>query len=499
MGTKPQILVVEDDPKVVIFVKDSLEYMGFEVLIARNGVEGLKKTREEMPDLIVLDVMMPGMDGYEVCRQLKTDPGTRQIPILMLTAKGQLQDKVKGFNLGADDYLAKPYDKAEFEARAKALLKHSMLPPFATTQSDCTFSISCRPGHRIHVRVSGTTAFNTKTLEMLNFDPDVYARYGDNVPLCDWRFNSKQVGKQLYQQIFVAHPKVLGNYNQTLGEVEAEENLHLCLEAPRDFLRVPLEFLFDSVSEGGEYLVLRHPLMRSITGVRVKRKPLSPTFFNDLWRKDSELRILLVASNTRPPTPGADEEVKILGNSLKTMFEERGITVQVTTLSTRRATLETVREELKKCKYHILHYAGHGIYDKKSPERSYLSFWEKQNRQGDVKRMPVSELQMLLRDSDLRFAYLSCCLGTRTGEPARLLDDDFLGVADGIICAGVPAVLGFRWPVNDYGARDLALAFYESLASQGQIDVALLDARCQIAAQDRDDMGWISPILIMQA
>lgn len=125
MNSNKRILVVEDDPRVVIFVTDTLEYMGFVVLIARNGIEGLEKAKKEKPDLIILDVMMPEMDGYEVCRRLKTDRKTEHLPILMLTAKGQIQDKVKGLDIGADDYLAKPYDKEEFESRVKALLRRT--------------------------------------------------------------------------------------------------------------------------------------------------------------------------------------------------------------------------------------------------------------------------------------------------------------------------------------------------------------------------------------
>lgn len=125
MSSKQRILVVEDDPHVVIFVTDTLEYMGFKVLIARNGVEGLEKAKKERPDLIVLDVMMPEMDGYEVCRRLKADIKTKNLLILMLTAKGQIQDKVKGLDIGADDYLAKPYDKEEFESRVKALIRRT--------------------------------------------------------------------------------------------------------------------------------------------------------------------------------------------------------------------------------------------------------------------------------------------------------------------------------------------------------------------------------------
>ena len=111
--------------------------------------------------------------------------------------------------------------------------------------------------------------------------------------------------------------------------------------------------------------------------------------------------------------------------------------------------------------------------------------------------MAVSELKILLKGSRVRFIYLSCCLGAKTADSLKLLDDDFLGLAEGLIQAGVPSVLAFGWPVSDI--ETLAIRFYESLASQGRIDTALLPARQEVAAHDRDDITWLSPILIMQA
>lgn len=118
-----RILIIEDDPLVVLFLQDHLEFLGFSVIFERDGYDGLIRAQNEKPDLIVLDVMLPSMDGYEICRQLKEQSDTWVIPILMLTAKGQTQDVVKGFEIGADDYLTKPYDNAELEARIKALLR----------------------------------------------------------------------------------------------------------------------------------------------------------------------------------------------------------------------------------------------------------------------------------------------------------------------------------------------------------------------------------------
>jgi CheY-like chemotaxis protein len=126
MGNK-KILVVEDDPSVVVFVVDNLEYLNYDVSVARNGKEGLSKALTLMPDLIILDVMMPEMDGFEVCERLKAHEKTKNIPVLMLTAKGQVQDKAMGFYVGADDYLPKPYEKEEFEGRVRALLRRPIL------------------------------------------------------------------------------------------------------------------------------------------------------------------------------------------------------------------------------------------------------------------------------------------------------------------------------------------------------------------------------------
>ncbi len=496
--TKPKILIVDDDPRVVVFVVDQLEHLGYQVLVARDGKQGLIMAQTKKPDLIVLDVMMPEMNGYQVCHRLKSASETEHIPILMLTAKGQIQDKVRGFDKGADDYLPKPYDRAEFEARVKALLKRSMSPPY-DTRGNCVFLISCRPDHRIGIRLSGTVTCNATTRRIFDLDTNVYARQSDNVPRLDWRFNSKQIGKQLHQCLFVNHPKVLGNYHQALGESQDDEKLHFRIESSRDFLRVPFEFLFGSVHADGDYLALRHPLARCITDLHVKRSSLSSKFLNGLWAKGEALKILLIASNTKPVIPGVDYEIEALDDLLKALFDDKGILTWIKALPTAEATYEKVRKELQKCEYHIVHYAGHGYYDKQSSEKSCLYFWEKPNRQGKIIEMPVSELQILLRGGELRFAYLSCCLGTKVGESTQLLDDDFLGIADGVTQAGVPSVLGFRWPVSDDGAKELAVAFYRSLAEQGRLDTALLQARCHVAAKNRDDITWLSPILLMQA
>jgi CHAT domain-containing protein len=111
--------------------------------------------------------------------------------------------------------------------------------------------------------------------------------------------------------------------------------------------------------------------------------------------------------------------------------------------------------------------------------------------------MKAAELKILLDRSEARFVYLSSCYGTAMGNERALLDDDFLGLADAVAQAGVPSVLGFRWPVSDAGAPKLALAFYRSLLEQGSPEIALWSARCELAV-NRNDTTWLSPILIHQ-
>jgi two-component system response regulator MprA len=122
LGQKMRILVVDDDPEIVSFLKRGLTYEGYTVDTAGDGTEALAKARNAEPNLVILDVMMPGMDGLEVSKRLRQ---ASSIPILMLTAKGTVADRIKGLDSGADDYLVKPFSFDELLARVRALLRRS--------------------------------------------------------------------------------------------------------------------------------------------------------------------------------------------------------------------------------------------------------------------------------------------------------------------------------------------------------------------------------------
>ncbi len=119
------ILVIDDDSIVAKSVELSLRHNGFQVSVANSGVEGLRLARRESPDLIILDILMPGMDGYEVCRELRADPLLGDVPVLFLTAKGKDEDKIEGFWAGGDDYLTKPFNIDELVLRVKAILRRN--------------------------------------------------------------------------------------------------------------------------------------------------------------------------------------------------------------------------------------------------------------------------------------------------------------------------------------------------------------------------------------
>lgn len=123
--TRPKIMIVDDDLDSLLPLKRSLERENYKVVEAYSGHEALKKAAAEIPDIILLDLMIPGIDGYEVCNRLKKEMVLRNTQIIMLTAKGEVGDKVRGLDLGADDYVTKPFNLSELKARIKTALRRT--------------------------------------------------------------------------------------------------------------------------------------------------------------------------------------------------------------------------------------------------------------------------------------------------------------------------------------------------------------------------------------
>lgn len=132
----PRVLVIDDDPAILELVAFNLDMSGYEVIEAPDGHKGQAFALQMLPDLIVLDLMLPQVDGLTICQRLRRDERTAEIPILMLTALGQIKDKVGGFNAGADDYMTKPFEIEELLVRVRALLRRTDRMPQAARHAE---------------------------------------------------------------------------------------------------------------------------------------------------------------------------------------------------------------------------------------------------------------------------------------------------------------------------------------------------------------------------
>jgi len=124
-GEQKRLMLVDDDPNLILLVRDYLEFRGYDVVTAENGVIALEILDDELPDLMICDIMMPEMDGYSLVKKVREDPRTVGIPVLFLSAKGQSQDKVKGLNTGADVYIVKPFEPEELVAQVESSLRQA--------------------------------------------------------------------------------------------------------------------------------------------------------------------------------------------------------------------------------------------------------------------------------------------------------------------------------------------------------------------------------------
>lgn len=125
MSTTPYILLAEDEAPIHTMVRYNLEKEGFEVAVAEDGREALEMLEDRLPDLVILDWMIPGVDGIEICQQLRRRSDTRSLPVIMLTARGEEQDRLEGLDSGADDYVIKPFSPKELIARVRAVLRRT--------------------------------------------------------------------------------------------------------------------------------------------------------------------------------------------------------------------------------------------------------------------------------------------------------------------------------------------------------------------------------------
>ena len=499
----PKILIVDDDEDLVQSVSEALEFAGYQVAAAYNGVEGIEQARLERPTAIVLDIMMPLMDGYQVCQILKSDPDTQDIPILMLTSKGQTSDRILGFEAGVDQYLAKPFDVAELKARIVSLAKSRQAQQAAIPAGTmkCLMYITLDRNGNFQVELRGAETF---VGEGGHFDVDLeqMRRRSRNlgqylVSTDQWRFEAKSLGQLLYERLFEASPTLIGRYSAAQARGRPKD-LCIYFRGGREFVGLPFELLFD----GREYLALRHPVTRTVSDVSRAGAQAMRSFsgrVKALASKGERLRILLVEANTIPPLESVQKEVDELASLFQQELRQPLVEKGVTVVRSHEATYDEVAKLMEMGQFDIVHYAGHGLARDDTPEQNALVLWKGKGSQ-KLKPLPAYALVDILRDSAVQFFYLSSCLGAATGAYWQLWDDDFLGLMDSVVQAGVPSVLGFRWAVADTGARMFAKSFYRSLFGEadGVLEDAVFRARRERARATRDDPAWLSPVLVTQ-
>ncbi|MFO0968851.1 MAG: response regulator [Gemmataceae bacterium] len=170
---KSRILIVEDEPALVEVLAYNLEREGYEVIVAREGREGLRKAQMLLPDLVLLDLMLPGLGGLDICKELRSSTRTAAIPVLMLTAKAEETDQIVGFAVGADDYVTKPFSVKVLLQRIKVLLRRGAEPPLAGEVLESAGIKIDKRGHRVtvHEELVALTPTEFRLLETLMRQP----------------------------------------------------------------------------------------------------------------------------------------------------------------------------------------------------------------------------------------------------------------------------------------------------------------------------------------
>ncbi|MBK8988135.1 MAG: CHAT domain-containing protein [Chloroflexi bacterium] len=503
-----KVLIVDNEKDVLHTLSGLLRDEGYQVEGVYSEKEAIEAFANEKFDFALIDIRLHGEDtddisGLGLAAVLRSmSPETL---IFLMSGYPLSEPYLRIVRYVTDAILLEKtlgWDKKIISAitNAKNILQERKQKPTTIsgqTEDDSSItaklkfsrlSVSIAPNQIAFVRSQGAHVAARRTLSVADVPVAQYQKRVDSARYIpkDLRFNVKDIGSNLWRELFSAHSEIQNTY---LTARAKSKILSLLFEGPREFIRLPIEFMFSSESE--EYLVLLHPLARFVNGTESNQAPFDREFF----KQSSNLKILLIASNTpNPHIPGVDLEVAKLERFFLT---QKQFAVDLEVIPTEKATIEFVREKLKNPDYDVIHYAGHGSYNSESPEESTLSFWSDAGKTGEVQQMRASEFH-LLSESRVRLFYLSCCWGAASGDKKDLLDDDFLGVADAIVRAGVPTVLGYRWPVTDAGAPKMALAFYRELLNDGRPDVALWKARRELAAINRNDLTWLSPILIHQ-
>ena len=229
---KKKVLIVDDSTVVLATLKDKFEEEGFEVILARNGIEGFKKAVEELPDLIISDIIMPQMDGWEFCEHVRANPETTSIPFIFLTQEKDAPSKIKGFSIGADDYITKPFSRDEILIRAKNIIKKTeTIMEAARKKSDLFGSVKALPLFDLLQMFSFSKKNCVIKIEKRDEKGEIYFREGE---IIDAKTSKKEGVPALYE--------LLSWEDATFTLAPLEENM---LNSPQKITKGVDELLLD--------------------------------------------------------------------------------------------------------------------------------------------------------------------------------------------------------------------------------------------------------------
>ena len=500
MPSACRVLVVEDFPDVRQTLIGLLAHEGYEV----QGAASLQEARARLVStafgVAVLDIRLDDTDEdnrdglilmYEIQRKY---PKTAVIILTGYADVDMVRRALEPDETGrapAFGFLEKNEINRLPEYVSRAVLYQRLLR-FWTDRDECKLCVSLEQGNRPHVQLSGKVRLTTTSPNSLHLDRDSLMAWGNETSLNtpSGRRLLKTLGRDLYRLLFEQHSSVLNSYQRALGSVGENQKLQLTFETNRDWIGLPFEFLFSD--SAGEYLVLLHPVIRQMRGVVTRYEPISAKMLRKL-SSEIKLRFLLLVSNTEP----RQDEIDQMGQALVELLSPLKW-LHLHYVPTDEATHGDVQDLLNANKFHIVHYIGHGVYRNPSPEASSLFFWRQRGRSGGVMPLSGNDLRFLFENAETRLVHLTCCEGMRMGDASQLVYSDYLGIADSLIQAGVPSVVGFRWPVDTQRAQTMTLAFYSALFEHGSPELALLEARRRLARENKDDLTWLSPVLIVQ-
>ncbi len=378
--------------------------------------------------------------------------------------------------------------------------------PLVEMIHDTVFTIRFDDQQQLSFEVKGKFSYESANAQRWQIDVDefnsvlsdmgrdiaAYHRLRDQEGRDTWRRRAKREGQMLYNNLMQTNADLSRKFEVARRVTKYPETLHLYCLGPRHHLSIPYELLHD----GQVPLAVQYPLSRQVSGVASQQTQTFSALMGALRRENKPLRVLLIASDTGQLS--VDAEVRELQELMKAHAQNHS-KLQVDCLNTQQASLTEVEKLLEHCSYHIVHFAGHAQFDSRNVENSGLLLFKGKGGAGGVGVLTARRLARLLNESQNMLFYLSCCVGATIGSNQELRSNDYLGLMDAVVQAGVPYVVGYRWYVTDSGSRRFASNFYEQLLTDPYSpEKSMLYARQKIYGENGNDETWTSPTLVAQ-